>query len=595
MQLNGHRMTSIVNTFSFEYHEPDRIPHRKEINVNKMEPALRSEIIQSQLSNLFDNSEDVLKMSSLLDLTSKRFAEKLSSGILPLFLRRTRWFAGKGQRISTVYIEDYVESAMVRGEALILLVEVRYIKGNKEYYQLPVCFLTEQELGGCWPGPRHAVITPAQVNNIDGFISDATCSADFRAELLKCFQQPAFSDAQLSPIRFIPRYVDIFERARGEESRVLHAEQSNTSIVYDDRIFLKLYRKVAVGINSDIEICRFLSERTTFRQTPGWLGEIQWKRSGGTIALGILQNFVTIQSDGWSQCMKLLTKANREVLVKAGKFGKDSKEVKSVLESLARPLQEQAKKMAVCTADMHKALGSVRDIPEFAREPITNDYYDHLCAGLQVNLESAFESLKGRLEKMAGHERDESWLLMQQFDHICDWITEHTGEVDNVMRIRVHGDLHLGQFLFDGAGYLVTDFEGEPGLPFQARRAKHSPLKDVAGMLRSFHYAAYASVLLDNMYDDSRVQDVMPILQKWFEEMKDNFLHQYVEAMDASGLLPADRHKFETLLNIYLLEKALYELEYELNNRPSWAIIPLVGIRAILNELLSKDHVDFHH
>jgi maltose alpha-D-glucosyltransferase/alpha-amylase len=565
----------------------------EEDSVNKIEPALRSEIIQSQLTSLFDSAGEGLKMSSLTDLTGKRFGEILSKNILPQFLRRTRWFAGKGRNIGTVYIEDYVEMRMASDEALILLIEVRYTQGSKEFYQLPVCFLTEEQLCECWPGPRHAVLAPAQVNNIEGFIADATCSPSFRNELLKKFLHSGSPDSEALPLAFVLHQKDIIQSVQDQESRVLHAEQSNTSIVYGDRLFLKLYRKVGTGINSEIEVSRFLAEHTSFRQTPRWLGEMQWKRTEGKFAFGILQTFVKIQSDGWSYFMKLLTQANRDVLTSSKKSGLGSDAVAATQKASARPLREEAEKMALCTASMHKALGSAKSIPEFSPEPMTNEYYDLLCAGLQVKVESAFNSLRSRLQKMSGQERDEAWLLLQQFDHICDWITDHNCEVDGAMRIRVHGDFHLGQLLFDGANYLVTDFEGEPGQPLHERRTKHSALKDVAGMLRSFHYAAYASVLLDNAYNDNEIDRVMPILQQWFEEMKEAYLRRYIDEMATTGLLPVDQHKFETLLNIYLLDKALYELEYELNNRPSWAIIPLVGIRAVVGELM-RDQLNTH-
>jgi maltose alpha-D-glucosyltransferase/alpha-amylase len=159
----------------------------------------------------------------------------------------------------------------------------------------------------------------------------------------------------------------------------------------------------------------------------------------------------------------------------------------------------------------------------------------------------------------------------------------------DVVKIRIHGDYHLGQVLFTGKDFIITDFEGEPARSYSERRLRRSPLRDVAGMIRSFHYAAYASLFLDNQIRPEDYTRLMPIMEEWYRYVKDIFLQAYIQGVSDTAYIPPTRAELDILMTTFLLEKAIYELNYELNNRPDWVIIPLNGIKALMKDATSDD------
>jgi trehalose synthase-fused probable maltokinase len=413
-----------------------------------------------------------------------------------------RWFASKAREVSHC---DIVERVPLPDGLQLAFVEVVFGPGTHETYQL----LLDAD------GRSDVVATRADV-------------------LVTLIRQDADVEGGESCVRF--RALGAVPDAGGP--RPMGTEQSNSSVVFGDRLVLKVFRRLEPGINPDLEITRFLTEHG-FANVPrlaGWY-EVQGRALDAT--LGMLQGFVAGGRDGWELALDEL--------------GSDPD---AFLDRVAR--------LGEVVGEMHSVLGSDASDPAFAPEEPSQEAMALRTATIDEEIERLFLEIDDRpaLAPIAGRGeelRDRLRLLTQ---------VATGGRV-----IRHHGDLHLGQTMWDGADWVVLDFEGEPLRPLPERRRKRSPLRDVAGMLRSFAYAASAA----------RIQRRVDVPADWEERAREAFLNGYFEKVDAT-LLPNSRGATEQLLSIFELEKAIYELRYELNNRPDWVGIPVAGILRLMEQ-----------
>ena len=382
------------------------------------------------------------------------------------------------------------------------------------------------------------------------------------------------------------------------ESRVGSAEQSNTSIIYGDRLILKLFRRLQPGENPDVEIGRFLTEVAQFKRIAPFLGEVSLTSSAGArTTVAMLQGLVTNDGDGWAWFLRQLCGFYE-------RLGEDSNPPEvakptlrdfdgspATLTEVARSAMQAAALLGQRTAELHLALSSSADEPGFAPEPTSVADLAADARQIEVQIRSALEALKSRFSTLDDGISDSAGLLLSRRGQLFD--RGHSiAQLPAVgSRIRIHGDYHLGQTLrvVDGAGsgdFVLLDFEGEPARPLSERRRKQSPLRDVAGMLRSFSYVAFAGMAQHlDAYPASTETSRADRLKRWAKAWQNcaggEFLAAYREIIAARpDLLPMTRET-EELLDGYMLEKALYELLYELNNRPSWVHIPLAGILSL--------------
>jgi maltokinase len=333
------------------------------------------------------------------------------------------------------------------------------------------------------------------------------------------------------------RFRALEEIARVPSPRPVGAEQSNSSVVFGDALILKVFRRVEPGINPDLEISRFLTEHG-FPHTPGLAGwyEIEGRNLDAT--LGMLQHFVAGARDGWDLALEELGSDPDAFLGRVGRLGE-------------------------VIGEMHAVLGSDASDAAFAPEEPSNESLGLLTATIDEEIERIFLDLGDRPEGAA---------IAGRGEEVRDHLRMLTQVAVGGRVIRHHGDLHLGQTLFADGDWVVLDFEGEPARPLVERRRKRSPLRDVAGMLRSFAYAASAA----------DIQRGTPAPEGWEQRAREAFLDGYFKTVDAS-LLPPGQAASEQLLAVFELEKAVYELRYELNNRPDWVGIPAAGILRLLD------------
>jgi maltose alpha-D-glucosyltransferase / alpha-amylase len=377
-------------------------------------------------------------------------------------------------------------------------------------------------------------------------------------------------------------------------SRVGSAEQSNSSILYGNQLILKLFRRLHVGENPDVEVGRFLTEVAHFPRIAPFLGEIALASPGGEkITTAMLQGLVANQGDGWKWFLDELSGYFEAVAgfdapaeIPAASFSSRREPPPQALEYAGRSL-DAAALLGQRTAEMHLALATPTGDAAFAAEPFTADDLARDAHRIDEQITSTLEALKTKLSALKDLTADQAALLLSRridlfarANSICDLAAAGR-------RIRIHGDYHLGQTLrtadpSTGRGdFVLLDFEGEPARPLVERRQKQSPLKDVAGMLRSFSYAAYTGLdrrIAESPGDGSKTERLAQWAVFWQNSASSAFLRAYRAAVAAHPALLPSEEQSQTLLRAYLLEKALYELLYELNNRPAWLRIPLSGI-----------------
>lgn len=440
-----------------------------------------------------------------------------------------RWFGGKSRDVLDARVLD---AGVVPGEPPLLafaIVEVRYGLQSHDLYHLPLGFRPESDN---WTASviaatdgwtvYDAIADPALVRGIVDLIADDETLDIGEATLL--FRSTGDLRGSLGD---------------SSEIRPMGAEQSNSSLVIDERLALKLYRRVEAGMNPELEILRFLTERG-FEHVAALEGYISYEGRPLEATLAILQQFIPSKGDGWELALDTL--------------GSDP-----------GWLPAHTRRLGEVTAELHNALASDPADPHFAPEEPSSEALALISASIDEEIEHVFAALpdvaavapvRGRGEEVRDRLRS----------------LTHIGSVGRV--IRHHGDYHLGQALWtNDEDWMILDFEGEPARSVPDRRRKRSPLRDVAGMLRSFAYAASASV----------IQRGVEPPEGWEHECRTEFIEGYLRTVEPA-LLPPDRKSIERLLTVFELEKAVYELRYELGNRPDWVSIPVAGILRMLEQ-----------
>lgn len=519
-------------------------------------------------------------------------------GILPTFLKKCRWFGGKGKPIRRTNI---VESITVPGDKSVshlLLVEVSYVGAPKETYLLPVSFAQQQEALDISHQELQSVICEVKLRDGEGVIYDGAYDEQLRGKLLKIISDRRkvrrAGDKLLS--RRSSKSGEFFGgREQTLKSRVLKGEQSNTSILYEDCFFLKLYRRLEGGINPDAEISKYLTEYTDFSNFPSYVGSLEWQRGkAGSLDIGLLLEYVPNESDGWTYTLdsvsRYLTQAAtqktklKELMKPTKSFYEiEFKEVPQTLLDLINPIYlEMVSLLARRTAELHTAFFSLSHNSDTVPEPFSVLYQKSVYQSMRALTLKVFSGLESNLPYPDEELSKEAAGVLESKQEILKRFRNLTSHKMSGMKIRIHGDYHLGQVLYTGKDFVIIDFEGEPARPLSERRLKRSALRDVAGMIRSFHYAAYGAIILRPVTQTADPQELRDLADMWYYYVRGVFLHSYLETVGDAEFLPKNKQDFEMLLSSFLLEKAIYEAGYELNNRPDWLMIPIRGIQQLL-------------
>jgi maltose alpha-D-glucosyltransferase/alpha-amylase len=522
--------------------------------------------------------------------------KRLETVNLPEYLPQQRWFAGKARAIKSTRIISW--APIKEPHSALALVEVQFEAGEPEVYQVPLALTLGAAATELRRVAPNAIIASVLSEKMEGLLHDGVQDDNVGLELLSLIENG--SDLRTSDgrvIRGVPGKV--FQEIRGSAETPLPvrrstAEQSNTSIIYGDRFILKLFRRLEPGVNPDAENGRHLTEKTTFDRIPPFAGSSELEPAADEAEptiLTMLQGLVANEGDGWKWTIEELdryyeTSAPLPFPENASAEPGDSLELAEHSDSQAARdnlgiYLDAAATLGKRTAELHLALAAPSDDPAFAPEPLTSQNFQTLLFDFHEHASRVLDVLRERMPFLPDEAIEIAATVLSRRRRILDYFGTLKSASFRTQRIRIHGDYHLGQVLRAKSDFVILDFEGEPARPLEYRRSKQCPLKDVAGMLRSFSYAAYASLINYSTRHSEDLTRLEPWAQLWERSAAAAFLRAYRETAQGAEFLPADTSDFHKLLDLFLLDKALYEVRYELNARPAWVRIPLMGIMSL--------------
>ncbi len=535
---------------------------------------------------------------------------QLFSSLLPDYIAKQRWFGGKSQTIRSTRI---LSTIPIDDASVIAIVEVSYEQAAIDLYQIPLGIASKDQAALLQTSAPRSIIATIDRDSQEIVLFDASASTTFQSALLQRIINAPDSKDTTAP----PPEAASFKAASAAEhtiatssdlaatqslaldpkrfedvpSRLSSAEQSNTSILYDDLGILKLFRHLTLGENPDVEITRFLTEVAHFEHIPAYLGDLHRPSDGTTLAF--LQTFAPNQGDGWAWTLTELSRFYDAVatcpppstLGHPPSFTAPAPAAADILQHASGYLAA-AELIGQRTAELHLALATPTDDAAFRAEAYTAEALASDRQRITQQVTSALDALQRSLPTVPPETSPLAADLLTQRASILGRIQSLNG--DSALfgqRIRIHGDYHLGQLLRTSSktqpDFLIVDFEGEPARSLDERRQKQSPLRDVAGMLRSFSYASRSALQSTSARTAANAASLDAWATAWENAAGNAFLRGYRAAAAANpSLLPQPAASQAALLAL-LLEKASYELLYELNNRPTWLVIPLTGLLAI--------------
>jgi len=560
--------------------------------------VLQHEDINEYEMEYFD--KPLISVNTWKDLFTGKNLSKLENEILPKYIVSCRWFGGKARVIQKISVIHQLDISVKGLPINWLIIDVKYNEGLPEIYQLPLSFIDEDSAEDLNEGYRKGIIGPIAIKQQKGLLFDSVYSPEFQHVIFNNLakrKKIKFNGNELAFPAMKEAIKKMGEEEDELESKVLNAEQSNTSIIFNGKHFLKLYRKLDKIINPDLEITRFLTEKTKFANVPHYEGSVEFNLTpSSSIVLGMMQELVPNQGDAWTYFKDAINRYFERVLAYSEHrhypdlkgdiynpidFNSIDPELK---ELLGVANSERVSLLGTRTAEMHIALASAHNHKDFEPEASSLHYQRSLYSSLQSLVRTSYQSLDKNYKKLPDNLKEEADYILGIKKDVLSCLKEIYSRKISTQKIRNHGDYHLGQVLFTGRDFIIIDFEGEPARSFSERRLKRSPLRDVAGMVRSFHYAVYSALFQMEVKAGEQFDYLERWAEVWYHYMAGFFVRSYMDTTKGHNFLPDNSADFKTLMQTFLLEKAIYELNYELNNRPDWVIIPIKGIKYIMSK-----------
>jgi maltose alpha-D-glucosyltransferase/alpha-amylase len=517
---------------------------------------------------------------------------------LAAFAAGRRWFRGKARTQRSTRIVDVVELARPTGPIYLTVFEIEYTHGEPESYVVPVAFAAAEHGDHIEQRVPHGVIVRIAISGatpVRGVLYDALVTGEAASAILEALRTGRTSaPGEVGELVFTPapELADVVG-PNAPVPRPTQLEQTNTTVPFGDKVLVKVFRQLEAGVNAELEMGSYLTGAAR-NLTPSVLGSVTYRPSGGESAtLAVTHEFVPNQGPAWDLFLSHLdTLFNQALSARlqapappwAHLLELVGAEPPSSLTEVSGAALRHARRLGVRTGEVHAVLARAKG-PAFAAEKFTTMYQQSLFQGARTLLVRTCDGLALRIAELPPESHDDIRTLLATQDAVEERLRRITSRPIAADRIRAHGDLHLGQVLFTGEDFVLIDFEGEPARPLRERRYKRCPLRDAAGMLRSFSYVA-ESALRAGRQREHDVAALRPWVRAWSAWMGASYLAGYLEVVEPLRIIPTGLDDRRLLLDFYLLDKCVYEVAYELNNRPTWVGIP---VRAMV-ELLEGAH-----
>ncbi len=525
--------------------------------------------------------------------------------ILPDYVSARRWFGSKSRKQKGMRIVDTVSMPYPEGVAHIAFVQIDFVEGDSETYLLPITYVSQERADDLRQWTPQAIIAnlSSRISGAHGALVDASYEPSFAVALLDAVRGRrrlrGGGEVRTNTTRALRTVLPNGNHDGGAlKPSNIRAEQSNSSLTFDEKLILKLYRRVEPGVNPDLEIGLYLTEKN-FEYTPPVCGWLEYRgRNGESSTMGILHGYVPNEGDVWAYTGDVLRRyyertaaspleADLPAHVNAAEMlSRSESRPPEELDDLFETYLEDARLLGERTAQMHLMLANGSG-PAFVPEPFTTLYQRSIYQRMRGLSGNIFPALRRKIPRLPEDVKDVATLVADSEQEVVRRFRMVIDHKIGGVRTRCHGDFHLGQVLHTGRDFSIIDFEGEPARALGERRLKRSPLTDVAGMLRSFHYAAYATFFEAQRSGLIRPEDA-PSLDSWARFwnlwVSTYYLKGYLSEAGIDSILPDNQGDLETMLDAFVLEKAVYELGYEINSRPEWVAIPLNGILQIVGD-----------
>ena len=592
----GHVPVEIFSKNSFP-HIKDNVPYFFTLGPHSfhwftLEKTEQQRVSKDELPTL--SSE---KWNALIE--NDGVVEKLETEILPTYIGKAAWFAGKQRAIYNCKIIENTNIVLDDGTVLLLLLEVSYKTGLPETYLFALAFAKEQPAEMILQEYPQAVLAKFRLDHQEGILCDAFYLPALERWLFEQLATNGTIQLRSSTISFssdqeIKRY---FEQHKEIRPRIhLARYQKNTDVTYDNHFFLKIYRKVDTGTHPDREISEFLSRQRKFEYVPEHLGTIEWKFRRGTYTLATMERMVENHGDGYSYMLERINNyierilaAKKELLQNIERTGNWLRPAR--FESLSTELQDllgarasdQARVFGLRVGQLHLALAQSKELKDFAPENFSLHYQRSLYSSMLALVREAYHNMERKKSSVPESDRPAIENLLGRKNEMLGLFKKIYGKKLDVVKIRAHSSLGLTQILLTGKDVAIHDFGGYPTRSYSETRLKRSPLSDVASMIRSFYYAGYEGFLTTQHVKNGEIRNLLRYANLWVHYMSGFFLGAYLDTVKQSDLIPKATEDLKVMLQNYLLEKALHALNYELLNRSNRVIIPLSMVKDILS------------
>ncbi|PQB04198.1 maltokinase N-terminal cap-like domain-containing protein [Aureitalea marina] len=514
------------------------------------------------------------------------FVKMFLSEVLEEYIQKQRWYGGKSSKLKYIELTEYFRIQQNEEVYYGLILEVNFQEAFYQHYFLPIAFVTDEDFA------KKDRILSVNVQGTDGVLIDAINLEAFRRLVFERILSSEPNDTT----RVQYHRGDALKETAYQSSRFMGMEQSNTSVIINDKCVIKFFRRIYANKNPDYEMSRFLSNRKGFKNTPAYQGSLNIIDSDNfIITIALMQELVPNQGDAWEYMLEKMLKVFSNLSLRGIKVDRLPnhelflrlplrKVPHEIIDWAGLSIFQEIEQMAKRTAEMHIALGSEFEETAFEPQHFNMDYEVWLKNRVFYQFQNRLNTVENNLHKLDGKTLELAKQFLDGKNEIrkrfqdYDW-TKLKGE-----RIRIHGDYHLGQILVKDGDFIILDFEGEPESTIRDRQVKQPPLKDVAGLFRSFHYAIYATIFNHGSELDSTHEDLVTAGEILYRYLIGVFLQKYTELIQAANLNIGYNQERVFMLKYSMLEKAVYELGYEMNARPLWAVIPLEGIASIMNQ-----------
>jgi maltose alpha-D-glucosyltransferase/alpha-amylase len=513
---------------------------------------------------------------------------------LASFAAERRWFRGKARTRHGQKIVDVIDLPAEHGRILAVVLEIDYTDGEPELYLVPLGFATGEPAVHLEHRTPHAVVAGLEMSGSEpskGVLYDALATGEAARALLAIARRRQSVPGPRGAIVGVAS-AELAGQADSDElqPRVVEMEQSNTTVPFGERLLVKVFRQLEHGTNAELEVGAFLTAHPQAPKVPRVLGSLEYRpKTGEPCAVAVVHEFVANEGSAWQLFLGEVEGVFEKVLSDPDESLLPTREHPLVLATMEPPPQVarlvgqavwRARQLGARTAEIHTTLAASID-PAFAPEAFTMMHQQSLFQGARAMMVRTFETLGRKLSGLPPEVQDDARAVLAAQGQIERRLKEVLSRPIDAVRVRPHGDLHLGQVLFTGDDFMIIDFEGEPARPLRERRYKRNPLRDVAGMMRSFSYAAESSLRAGRQ----RAQDqgrLRPWGQAWSAWIGAAYLGAYLAAPGIAPLLPPSPADAHLLLDFYTMDKCIYEVGYELNNRPDWLPIPIHGLLELI-------------